>query len=272
MPQMRRSLFVVHSLLASLLAICVGCSSGGGSSPTSSPAEGIFAGTLLDEAGNPVTGARVSIEGVEADALTDSRGNYYIEDESLAVSSPATQPGTAAAVVANVEVAVLAPGYEPQILPLVVGTGERANVEFTRNALEPRLTLTGPTGEKVINVPASCNNPRVLVEGYATLAKTESFRLDVVVVIDRSGSTAKEAFDIDGDSVPETVLEAEISATECFLLSLDPDTSRVAVVQFKQCRGRGPRFHRPRGGNDGSGGRWRIQARHQLRSGVQSSS
>jgi len=172
----------------------------------------------------------VSVDGVQAEAVTDSNGNYVVEDSALA-SGAVSGPGVAAAST-DVELSVLVPGYEPRLVAIQVDKGDRVTLEIVRQSLTPEVTVTSPTGDKVIVIPSDCTNPKVLVEGYAKLSTEESFQLDVVVVIDRSGSTAKDAFDLDGDDDPESVLEVELSATECFLGTLDAGTTRVAIVAF----------------------------------------
>ena len=61
----KRSLCVLGAFLVTSIVVCVGCSSGGsGSDPVSDPAAGVFAGSVLDDQGNPIVGARVSIGGI----------------------------------------------------------------------------------------------------------------------------------------------------------------------------------------------------------------
>ncbi|KAB2854902.1 MAG: VWA domain-containing protein, partial [Bauldia sp.] len=89
------------------------------------------------------------------------------------------------------------------------------------------------TGEKPFLVPTGCGSPRVLFEGFARLTPTPSLRLDVVIALDRSGSTGKEALDVDGDGVPESVLEVERAAARSFVAGLDGSITRVALVAFE---------------------------------------
>lgn len=215
--------------------------------PTSDPVAGIYAGTILDEDGNPVEGATVSIEGIQATSVTGPDGKYLIQDEALAGPAPAPQAiraisgdgppaegaGTGAGETSKeVDISVLAPGYEPVAGSLEVAEGDRADVSLVRSALQPKLVITSPTGTRPFIVPTACANPRVRIEGYAKLAKTQSLRLDVAIVIDRSGSTSRGAVDLDGDGVLESVLEVERAAARKLLAAVDLTITRVAVLAF----------------------------------------
>jgi hypothetical protein len=184
-----------------------------------------------DEGGNPVAGARVSIDGIEAPAVTGSDGSFRVSDRSLSTPSAPAMAGTAAAT-SGPEISVLAVGFDPFIATLNVMEGELAQVDLVRSGLEPVLTLASPEDGKTFLVAGSCSDPLVTVEGFAALGVREGFRLDVVVVLDRSGSTRDLAFDADGDGNVDTVLDVEVAAARCLIAGLDPLTSRVALVEF----------------------------------------
>jgi len=218
------------------LALAVGCGqggsgTGGGSVVVSDPARGVYAGTILDESGQPVSGALVSVDGIAAMAPTDAAGRFQVADASLATVQTASGPFAADAV-GMVEIAVMRTGYDADAFSIVLAHGERAELMIRRSSATPILILNAPAGEKIIAVPEACSDPRVLVEGHAKLARDVNFRQDVIIVVDRSGSTAKGAFDLDGDGSLETILDAEAHATRCLLTTLDPETTRVALVQF----------------------------------------
>jgi hypothetical protein len=215
------------------LVLVTGCGQGGGGSlTTSDPAAGAFAGFVLDEDGQPVTGARVSVDGVEAAGLTDARGYFLVKDPSLAVAATSRRRRAAAASAGVPEISVLAPGYAPFVASLEVDRGDLASIDLVRSHLEPELTIVSPTGEKTFVVPQGCEQPAVLVEGFARLRPEPGFRLDVVLVIDHSGSTARQAFDVDGDGAPNSVLDAEVAAARCFVGGLDLNITRVGVIHF----------------------------------------
>ena len=225
----------VSRILTLLGAFCfaAGCGGGGGGAalPTSDPGAGVYAGTILDN-GVPVSGARVSIQGIEASAPTAADGTFVISSAELAQGSvPAANPG-AGALGGGLEVSVLVESYEPLVAPVNVGAGQRLDLELFRSALEPTLSVNSPSGDRTFVVPNDCTDPRVLVEGFAHLQVPDNYRLDVIVVIDRSGSTGRDAFDVDGDEVVDSVLDAEIAATQCFLDELDYNITRVAIMQF----------------------------------------
>ncbi len=224
-------------LCATVLTLAVaGCSGGGGGDNgpvTSTPELGQYAGTVVDGDGDPIPGAHVSIDGIESTTVTDASGKFFVNDPSLATESGAEASSFhAARAVATRSISVVAPGYDPIELPLDVASGERFNVELLESSLDPTLTVTAPESGKLHSVSASCATPSVLVEGYARLANTASYQLDLVVVLDRSGSTSRDAFDVDQDGQIDSVLEAEIEATHCLLSNLDPSATRVAIVQF----------------------------------------
>src|SRR5262249_45190089 len=110
--------------------------------------------------------------------------------------------------------------------------GQMADVDIVRSGLEPEITITSPRDQKTFVIDASCAHPEVTVNGFASLGSKDSFRLDVVAVIDKSGSTRRDAFDVDGDGQVDTVLDAEKSAVTCFVQGLDEQTTRVSVIEF----------------------------------------
>ncbi len=229
----RKLCFWGSCLSAISLASGCGGGGGGGGSSGSSPSAGIYRGVIRDADGNPVSGARVSIDGIEASAVTGRNGSYKIEDGELSTSSLVRDGAIlAAADAADVEVAVFVPGFTPFVSSLSVTEGQMANVDLVQSGLEPSLTISSPRDQKTFVIAQDCDSPQVLVDGFASLGTKESFRLDVVAVIDRSGSTDDDAFDTDGDGIVDSLLEAEKAAVTCFLQGLNEKTTRVAVLQF----------------------------------------
>ena len=231
--------------LLGVVLVLWGCGSGGsggsggtGASATSSPSLGVYAGYIRDDTGTPVKGARVSVNGIEAMHLTGADGFYKVADESLAqVSQPAVAGAAAASGPVEVEVAVLAPGMEPRVATLLVAEGDLANVDLVRAAFDPDLTVTSPADQEAFVIPSSCSGSSVDVRGFARLKAKDSYRLDVVLVIDKSGSTGDPAFDVNGDGKVESVLGAEVAAARCFLGGLDPRITRVCAVTFADSAG-----------------------------------
>ncbi len=228
---------LVGSLILFLYAVTLvsGCGSGGGGGGASgsSPSAGLYRGTVRDSSGNPVAGARVSIDGIEATAVTGRNGTYKIEDSDLSTSSLVRDGAMLiAADAADIEVAVFVPGFAPFVSSLTVAEGAMANVDLVRSGLEPDLTITSPRDQKIFVLAQDCETPAVVVDGFAALGSRESFLLDIVVVVDRSGSTDDPAFDTDGDGAVDSVLEAEKAAVTCFLAGLDEKTTRVSIIHF----------------------------------------
>ena len=75
--------------------------------------------------------------------------------------------------------------------------------------------------------------PGIAAATNLQIGSREKFRLDLVLVIDRSGSTWKPAFDIDGDLEDDSIPEVEVAAMRCFVNGLDPDTTRVSLISFE---------------------------------------
>ncbi|MBI4601179.1 MAG: VWA domain-containing protein [Planctomycetes bacterium] len=225
---------VIVSSVVIVAGSAAGCSGGGGGSGGGSRlADGVYRGVIADEDGDPVEGARVSIDGIEAQAVTGSNGVFVITDPDLAAASIASHDGArVAGSSVDVEISVLAPGFEPRVASLTVAEGALANLDLVRLGLEPQVTIASPAPRQTFVLPSDCDGHVVTLEGLAALGSRDSFRLDVVLVADSSGSTGDPAFDVDGDGAVDTVLEAEVAALRCFAGGLDEATTRVVAVQF----------------------------------------
>lgn len=217
--------------LAIALVVVAGCGGHhhGQASGGSSPSQGFYVGTVSDGAGQPVAGAQVSIDGIAALDLTGPDGKFQISDPSLAVAPSVGVPDTLGP---GPSIAATATGFAPHFSTLVVKEGEFANLDLLRLNLQPNLTLTSPAGERVLMVPTSCAAPRVLVEGFAGIGHRDDYRLDVAIVIDTSGSTSRQAFEVDHDGDQDTTLDVEVAAARCFVSGLDYTTTRVCVIRF----------------------------------------
>jgi hypothetical protein len=170
-----RSLLVLGFCLA-----LTGCSGGGGSDPQ----QGVYRGHIRDAEGNPVASARVSIDGIEAGALTDSSGYYEVSDgglstESLALHNAARVEGAGV----DVEISVLAEGFAVLIAAINVKAGAFADVSLGRAGIEPTLTISGPRSGETFVLDSACGAPSLTVEGFAGIRALESLRSDIVLVL-----------------------------------------------------------------------------------------
>src|SRR5438552_2377073 len=86
----------------------------------------------------------------------------------------------------------------------------------------------GGSGGAVFAAASACATPSVTLRGFTDLGPAADFRLDVAIVIDRSGSTGRRAFDVNGDGTVDTTLDVEVAAARCFASGLDYRTTRVA--------------------------------------------
>ncbi len=241
---------VVATTAIIALAAAVGCSggsSGGGFvGQTSNPQNGVFAGQVVDDSGRPISGAIVSVDGIEADELTDQNGRFVVNDpDGGGVVAPVVAGRVVAAATVEAQVTVYKPGTEGGVFNVDFATGSLPSLSVVRNELAAGLDIVSPHPGAVFGVPTSCPNPAILVEGFASLKVNDSLAVDLCVVIDKSGSAAQEAvsFDVEIDEIPETaglpqtVLGAECAGAMCLIDSLDLRFIRVAVVAFSD-RGR----------------------------------
>lgn len=94
------------------------------------------------------------------------------------------------------------------------------------------LELTTPTNGSQWHIPTDCTAPKLTFEGQAAM-EAELSPLDLVLVIDRSGSTEREGPQ-KGDSNP-SVLEYEVIAANSLIDMLQSmDNVRLALVSFSR--------------------------------------
>ncbi len=93
-----------------------------------------------------------------------------------------------------------------------------------------RVTLESPSPGDTLGTGSPCP-ARVRVTGDAN-ARGRSTH-DVYFVVDTSGSTAgSSGRDVNGDTVPDSTLEAELEALRASVAMLDPAITRVALIEF----------------------------------------
>ena len=105
----------------------------------------------------------------------------------------------------------------------------------------PAATAAGPPAEAYFTAPADGavvkGSPWVRVTGHTRGAEAAApAAIDVILVIDTSGSTQNSAGARDGGTGSAggglTILRAELEAARAFLAASDPATTRVGVVRF----------------------------------------
>jgi fibro-slime domain-containing protein len=98
---------------------------------------------------------------------------------------------------------------------------------------EPELLeIDAPIDGSRWHIPPGCTTPRLLVQGKAAM-KAEQGPLDLVLVIDRSGSTEREGPEQEGGRL--SVLESERIAANNLIDMLEKmDNARLGLVSFSQ--------------------------------------
>jgi hypothetical protein len=181
-----------------------------------------YPGTLVDAlSGDPVVGAIVALDGIEAEAPTDAHGNFMV----YGVSDAAAQLFTA-----------VAPGYASfaTTIDLSGGTLQPANLFMTPLGKPFVVDVLTPQNNSVWMQPNACQHPALTVKGYTALQDQTNFLYDIVFVIDTSASTARRTgFDLNGDGVEDTVFEAEVEACRRMVNTLtDREHVRFGLVKF----------------------------------------
>lgn len=226
----------------SSVMLLVGCGGGGGGNtstpstpsapqappPPPPPLVYTVSGTVLDENQSPLSGALVSINGIEADILTGQEGMFEIEhDETF--ESPVT-------------VAVTADGFEAFASDIAISTVD-SDTSFELNAainLETfnpwgfmQFTISGGTGGKMSRVSnissqavGNCDC-EVTLEGRATKSGQKEPRLLSLFVIDVSGSTGTNQI---GD---QSVFDVQVAAIKGMLDNLTTGIStQIGLIKF----------------------------------------
>jgi len=94
------------------------------------------------------------------------------------------------------------------------------------------LEIDAPIDGSSWHIPTGCTAPRLFVQGKAAM-KAEQGPLDLVLVIDRSGSTEREGPEQQG--VRLNVLESEQSAANSLIDMLESmDNARLGLISFSQ--------------------------------------
>lgn len=212
---------VISQLVASSSLLLVACQPNM-EQPSGPPASYVLEGQLLDEQGQPVAGARVSADGVEAETLSDAQGRYRI-DSPFAFDQ-------------HVQLAVSASGKLPFSALLMSARNaqdqrisEVSAQQLKASAGPQYMEVTAPLAGSEWALDASCR--RTLdVQGVVSYVERTNVRTDLLILIDRSGSTSR-AFDPNAPTSP-TIFELELQAAERLVDALNPSVTRVSVLAF----------------------------------------
>lgn len=211
--------------------------------PTEQAQEYTLVGKVYDETGAPLAGARVSVDGVEATALTNAKGDYTVlspfpfsETAQVAVSAQGQQSYYAEhAVFQDVSQTTSSRAGEQSGQKISVAQSGSNPVLRAENTI--LLTATGPTYLSVTApLPYStylldedCEKD-IEITGAASYAPRDNVRTDLMILLDRSGSSSKP-FDPNLVGSP-TIFEQEIEAAFKLLDALNPSVTRVSVMAF----------------------------------------
>jgi Mg-chelatase subunit ChlD len=175
----------------------------------------VVRGIVLDENGAPIKGVAVTVDGVEAQGLTDSKGRYVVQSPyelSSELSITALRPGFVSQE-QIVSSASLASGSSDP--------GGNANPLVLQPSPAPAvLDILSPAPGATIDLGPCCNAD-IEVRGVVSLPPRDNLYMDLVIAIDLSGSIdAKGAF------------ADQLNAARALVHKLDPATTRVSLMGF----------------------------------------
>lgn len=175
----------------------------------------VIRGVVLDQDGAPIEGVAVTVDGVEANGLTDSKGRYVVHSP-YELSS-------------ELSITALRPGFlsQEQIVSSASLVSETSNPGGNANplVLQPSpapavLDILSPAQGATIDLGPCCNAD-IEVKGVVSLPPRDNLYMDLVIAIDLSGSIeAKGAF------------ADELNAARALVHKLDPATTRVSLMGF----------------------------------------
>ena len=156
-----------------------------------------------------IEGSLVTFSANATDDIAVSRVEFYVDDELVGTDS--SEPYEITTQLGSGSEGELI-NYRALAIDSFGQTGEDSRVvSRLDDTVPPTVTITAPQEGAIISVGPS----------------------DVAIVIDTSGSTRNSSgADIDNDGITDNILKAEIFAAEQLLDFLNPETTRVAVVDF----------------------------------------
>lgn len=206
----------------------VGCGTQSDSKTDSASVPRSFSGIVRDHNNQPLSGAVVSLGGVQAQSLSGSDGSFTVSD----ISSDNCQILT-----------ISKTGFQPQVSHIDIATAQTCTTKGAASARQVAAVSSQPLQLELLPKPAvlditspvdgslwvgdiSNQNCSIPVSGMAKLTSANTYLQDIVLLIDISASTAKEV------STGKTVLSAEIAAAKALGAKLINYGSRVSVVTF----------------------------------------
>lgn len=243
-------LLLTMTLLAVFAVACSGSSAIGNNEPLT------YTGYLIDDGtGEPIPNATVSLNGIEAESLSDANGYFSVTGVTEEIYQTFT---------------LNAPGYEPMVtiidtrasdLTPVLSKPDNANNgngngnnddnanensgnnndNGNGNQNKVRVKKIGSPLKLDVHSPQDKSNyclsgstaASVSVKGMVSLNNENSSLKDVLILIDVSDSANRVTnFDIDGDGALDTVLQAELAAARELVRQFDSSLSRLGVVKF----------------------------------------
>ncbi len=175
-------------------------------------------GTVVDDNDVALAGVRVTGGGVEAQDLSDKEGKFTI-------SSPFEFENNVVLTASN-------PGYDSYFS----GAAETPNevVRSAKSALKIRMTrqsrpgilsILNPAENTTVGLDDNCT-AEVDINGVVNFKERKNFLIDVIFLIDASGSTESL---VQGN---QTVFDIELKAVKKFLKKFNHKVTRVGVVRF----------------------------------------
>ena len=168
-------------------------------------------GRVLDQSGQPISGALVTYGGQEADALTNENGVWAIH--KLAFAVPPSMPVT-----------ISKPGFattRTTVGDYLDGNGEQICLPLDPEVNASFVQVDTPAADSVLLVPSTCQNPTTTVSGYLGQP------MDLVILIDASGSMAKRI-----PGLPLTYMQFVSSTLSQLLSGMDLGRHRVSLMRF----------------------------------------
>lgn len=261
---LKNSIRLIFSVASISLLVGCGGSSGGGSIDSEMNQQTqdnqqveetvrTYQGELVDIDEAPISGALVSLGGIEAEAPTDSQGRFTIrgidEDQCQTMTALvegyeplAVEVDTTAAAIQSCEVNNASDDASMASSMSRTRSNFAANnlvggsrIRLDRLDVPAVLHVNTPLNNLSLIADSACNAPTLTVSGAVSLNETETFLHvhDVVILIDTSASTADmTGADLDSDGNIDTILQASLSTAARLAERIAEGGGRVSIAKF----------------------------------------